>query len=163
VWHAAYPNSALPLDDPNQLRSVGQSRRHSLRRRCGGFTLVEIMVAVSVILIAVAGTLASQLSAQRLNLQAAETAAAMADLQTCMEEILLLPVEEIPVAESEFADRQPIAAYEGLHLTGERITASYPDYDGGAVPDPLEIVLTNTWRDSGGSTRTVQLSCMKAR
>jgi hypothetical protein len=121
------------------------------------------MVAVTLLLITVAGTLASQLSAQRLNLASAETAAAMADLQACMEQILLLPIEEIPVADSEFAADMPILAFEELHLTGESISASYPGFDGTTIPDPLEIHLTISWRDQRGGNRSLQLTCMKTR
>lgn len=121
------------------------------------------MIAVTVLMITIAGTLASQLSAQRLNLSSAETAAAMSDLQACMEEILLLPVDQIPIATSEFAADMPILAYDELHLTGETITASYPDYAGAEIPDPLEIRLTISWRDQRGGTRSLQLACMKTR
>lgn len=134
------------------------------RERRAGLTMVELMVAISILLFAVSGAVASQVYSQRLASTGAETSAAMADLQTCMERILLRPVETIPVAGSAFEANQPVAAFEGLHLTGERIVPTYPGYVvGGAVPDPLEIVLTITWRDHGGRTRMLRLACMKTR
>lgn len=121
------------------------------------------MVAISVILVTIAGTLASQLSSKRLNMTSAETSAAMSDLQACMEQVLLLPIEEIPIAGSEFEANQAVAQYDELHLTREAIVATYPDYTGGAVPDPLEIVLTISWRDHRGGTRSLQLACLKTQ
>ena len=133
-------------------------------QRRAGLTMVELMVAISILLFAVAGAVASQVASQRLADTGAETSASMADLQACMEQVLLQPVETIPVAGSAFAANQPVAAFEGLHLTDERIVATYPGYVvGGTVPDPLEIVLTSTWRDHGGRTRTLRLACMKTR
>lgn len=126
--------------------------------------MVELMVAISILLFAVAGAVSSQVASQRLTDTGAETSAAMADLQACMEQVLLLPVETIPIAGSEFEANQPVAAFEGLHLLEERIVPTYPDYvAGAAVPDPLEIVLTISWRDHGRRTRTLRLACMKTR
>ena len=132
-------------------------------RRKRGVSLIEMMVAITILLITVAGTTASQVSSNRLIATSAETSAAMADLQTCMEQLLLMPPEELPVAGSPYAAGQPVAAFEDMHLEGERIIARYPGFAGGAVPDPLEILLTITWRDHQGGTRTLQLPCLTTR
>ena len=126
--------------------------------------MVELMVAISILLFAVAGAVASQVASQRLTDTGVETSAAMADLQACMEQVLLRRLEDIPIAGSPFAADQPVAAFEGLHLTEERIVASYPAYTaGGTVPDPLEIVLTISWRDHGRRIRNLRLACMTTR
>jgi len=126
--------------------------------------MVELMVAISILLFSVSGAVATQIASKRLADTGAETSAAMADLQACMEQVLVMPVETIPIAGSPFEADQPVAAYESLHLTGERIVATYPTYVvGAAVPDPLEIVLLSSWRDHGGRTRTLRLACMKTR
>jgi len=110
------------------------------------------------------GALSSQLAASDLVQTGRETAIASTDLQSCMERILLEQVEEIPLEGSEFEEGQPIGLFEGLHLDSERIVPNYPGYTpGGAVPDPLPIVLTITWRDFSGRQRTMQLRSMKTR
>ena len=64
--------------------------------------MVELMVAISILLFAVSGAVASQIYSHRLTTTGAETSAAMADLQACMERILLRPVDTIPIAGSTF-------------------------------------------------------------
>jgi prepilin-type N-terminal cleavage/methylation domain-containing protein len=132
--------------------------------RDAGFTMVEMMVAIVVLLIAVLSAFSSQVTSMNLVTISRENDAAVTDLQGCMEQVLLLPASEIPVAGSPYAAGQPIAAYEGLHLEQQRIVATYPGYVvGGDVPDPLTIVLTVTWQDYGGRPRSLVLRSMKAR
>lgn len=150
----------------NRIRGRGP-RGVSARRAKGrrdGFTMVELSIAITVLLVAVLTAFEVQLASQRLVRTSRETNTAMADLQAAMEELLLLPKDDIPVAGSAFEVDQPIAAFEGLHLDDERIVATYPGYVlGGPIPDPLEIVLTETWTDHRGRQRTLQLSSMKTR
>lgn len=142
---------------PRGLRGQG-------RIRSGGFTMVEMIVAIAVMLIAVLATSVAQVSALRLQDGARETAKALADLESAMESVLSKQVETIPVAGSPYQAGQPIAAYEKLHLKNQRIVPSYPGYTaGGVVPDPLTIVLTATWTDRRGAPRRAVLRGMKTR
>jgi len=134
--------------------------------RCSsrGVTLVELMIAISVLLITVAGAVSSEIASQRLLVTSTETSTAMTDLQACMEKLQLMAIEDIPIVGSEFEADQPVEAFEGLHLADQRIVASYPGYVvGQAVPDPLEIVLTLTWSDPQRRGRSLQLASMKTR
>ena len=128
-----------------------------------GFTLLEILIAVAVLIVAVTAAFATQLSSLNLLHTARETNTAMADLENAMERALALATDQIPVPGSAFQAGQPIAAFAGLHLDNQSIVATYPGYAGGAVPDPLEIVLTMTWDDWVGRPRTMRLSTMKVR
>lgn len=138
-----------------------------MRRPAGnraGFTMVEVMVSVGVLLVSVMAAFGSQLTSFRLMTASRESDVAIGDLAACMEELLLLPVDAIPIATSEYAADQPIARYEGLHLRDQRIVASYPDYvAGGAVPDPLQIRLTGTWTDPRGGARRLEMRSLKVR
>ncbi len=133
------------------------------RGRRAGFTLIELMIAITVLLVAVLGTFTSQLKARELLQTSRETTIAMADLQGAMEQVLLRPVDLLPIASSAYADDQPIAAYTNLHLPNQLIVADYPGYSGGAIPDPLPIVLTMTWTDPRGRPRSKTLRSMKTR
>jgi prepilin-type N-terminal cleavage/methylation domain-containing protein len=129
----------------------------------GGFTLIELMLAVSVMLIAIMAAFSSQLSSMNLLRASRESNTAMTDLQTAMEEVLLQPIDNIPAA-GFYPSGQPIAAYTNLNLPTETITPTYPTFGGlGPVPDPLEIVLTMTWQDWRGRPMTAQLATVKAR
>jgi prepilin-type N-terminal cleavage/methylation domain-containing protein len=129
-----------------------------------GFTMVEVMVAIGVLLVAVVTAFGSQLTSFRLMTSSREDNAAIADLAACMEEVMLEPVATLPVADSPYAHGVPIVAFEGLHLRQQRIVATYPGYvAGGAAPDPLTIVLTATWRDSRGLARRLELRSLRVR
>jgi prepilin-type N-terminal cleavage/methylation domain-containing protein len=137
--------------------------RHA-SRRTGGFTLLELMIAVSVILVAVVSTFAAQISSHNLILTSRETNTAVADLQAAMERVLLRPADQIPLAgAANFPPGTPIAAFNDLHLANQRVVPTYPDFAGGAVPDPLEIVLTMSWNDHKGRPRTMRLASVKTR
>jgi len=129
-----------------------------------GFTMVEVMVAIGVLLVAVVSAFGSQLTSFRLMSSSREDNTAIADLAACMEEAMIESVDSLPVAGSDYQHGVSIAAFEGLHLREQRIVATYPGYSaGGPVPDPLTIVLTATWLDSRGRARQVTLRSLKVR
>ena len=127
-------------------------------------TIVELMMTITILVVVWGGATASQMAASDLVMTGRETGIATADLRACMERLLVLPVEEIPAQDGEFAPDQPIALYEELHLSDQRIVASYPGYTAGdPVPDRLPIVLRMTWNDFEGRPRTMELATLKAR
>jgi type II secretory pathway pseudopilin PulG len=127
-------------------------------------TLVEVVIAFAVLMIAVMSALSSQLTSMQLMDSSRETNAAMSDLQGCMERLLLVRLDEIPVAGSDYEAGQNVDAYTNLHLSNETIVPTYPGYvAGGAIPDPLPIVLTLNWSDPRGHQRRLTLSSMKTR
>jgi len=120
-----------------------------------------MMIAIVVLLVAVLSAVSSQVTSVNLLRTNKESNAAMADLQTAMEGILLDTIDEIPVNNPA---GQPIAAFAGLNLPNERIVPTYPNVIvGGATPDPLEIVVDMTWSDWRGRPRSLRLATMKAR
>lgn len=140
----------------------GNSR---VRRRGGrsGFTLLELMMGITVLLVAVLGAMATHVTALNLVRTTRESNTAITDLQAAMEQVLLLVPDDIPIATSLYADNQAIAAFTNLHLTNQRITCDYPGYVPGTIPDPLPIVLTCTWSDWRNRPRQMVLSSMKTR
>lgn len=140
------------------------TRRRPRGGRRAGMTIIEVMIALAILLVTLAATTASQLSSRALTETAAETSTAMSDLQACMEQLMVENLDQLAIVGSVYEDSQPVAAFNGLHLQNEVIVATYPTFAGGAtVPDPLEIVLTCTWRDHRGGTRQLQLATMKTR
>ncbi|MBM3978069.1 MAG: prepilin-type N-terminal cleavage/methylation domain-containing protein [Planctomycetes bacterium] len=138
-------------------------RRRGAKHRAG-FTLVECMVGMTVMLVALMASLMSQLAASNLLRASRETNQAVMDLKACMDEILVQPPASLPAPGTPYADDTVIAAYTNLHLPGEQIRVDYPGYvAGGAVPNPLSIVLTMTWNDYAGRERTLTLSSMKTQ
>jgi prepilin-type N-terminal cleavage/methylation domain-containing protein len=139
-------------------RSGGASRRSR------GFTLVEIVIATTILVVAVLGTFLSQLKAHSLVSSSRETSVAMADVRAVMERLALMPLQEIPVGTSTYAAGEPVAAFEGLHLRDERVVVTYPGYGGGTfVPDPLPILVTITWTGGRGERRELRVRSMRTR
>ncbi len=123
--------------------------------------MLELVVAIAILLVATLAAFGSQVKSFELMDSSRDAASAMTDLEVCMEEILTRTADEMPVA---FPPGTSIPGYDGLHLASERIVPQYPGYvAGGAVPDPLEIVLTATWNDGRSRPQRATLSTIKTR
>ena len=126
--------------------------------------MVELMIAVGVLLVAVIGAFGAQMLSMNLIASSRESMTAGGDLQSCMERLLLLQLDQIPIAGSDFEADTPVAAYTDLNLENERITPAYPGFVvGQPVPDPLPVVLTLDWTDTDGRPRSIALRSMKVR
>lgn len=126
--------------------------------------MIEMMIAISILLVAVGGAYTSQLTSLGLVQQSSARTVAMTDLEACMEQILAGSSELLPVAGSDFAHGASVAAFEDLHLPEQRITVTYPDYVVGAdVPNPLQILLTASWNDNQGREQSKSLRSLKVR
>ncbi len=171
------------------MRTLWNARRRGAVGAKRGLTLVELMVSITILMIAVAGSIAAQLNADRLVRTSRETSAASADLQACMERLRLWAYSDIelvlehanaadvlgdpnfvPLAPVTTADQAVTAFvdllndFDGVHLQGQRIDAAFPNFAlGGDVPDPLEVRLTCTWQDHGGRQRQLTLSSLKTK
>ena len=127
-------------------------------------TIIELMITITILVVVWGGAMSSQLAASDLVMTGRETSIASADLQSCMERVLSMPHRDIPIAGSEFEAGEPIELYENLHLSAQRMVATYPGYvPGQPVPDPLQIVITITWNDFDGRPRTMWLSSMRSQ
>lgn len=159
------------------------------RRSKAGLTLVELMVSITIVMIAVAGSIAAQISADRLVQTGRQTSAASADLQGCMERLRLWSYSDLElvlrhpdaddaIGDDDFVPDAPAStadnavtnyvalldSFDDVHLENQRISAAFPNFVlGGDVPDPLEIRLTCTWNDHQGRVRTLQLSSLKTK
>ena len=89
------------------------------KRRQAGLSMVEVMIALGVLMVAVLGAFSSQAASSNLIRISREMDLAMADLQACMEQVLTLNTDDLPIEGSLFEEGQPVALYEGLNLEGE--------------------------------------------
>ena len=141
---------------------MATTRVERARRRCAGFTLLEVLFATAVLSITLMATVSSQLAALNLMRTARDSSTAIAELSTALEEVLSRPIDSIPVA-AGFPEGTAIASYNDRALRDERITPDYPNYAGGAIPDVLEIVLQLDYTDWAGRAATMRLASRKAR
>ncbi len=125
-------------------------------------TVVEVLCAATVLVVAVLATLSTQLGSLELVQQSRDTEVATADLRAAMERVLLDPIDEIPFAGS-FPPGVSIAAFDDRSLANERIVPTYPGWSAATPLDPLPIVLTLTFTDRKGRPRTLRLSTFKTR
>ncbi|MEM7311305.1 MAG: prepilin-type N-terminal cleavage/methylation domain-containing protein [Planctomycetota bacterium] len=132
----------------------------SARGRTSGFTLVEVIAAIALLTIIVGGIVAAQTTAMDLTRSAQETSAATADAEAALEEILVLPIDDIP---GEYPSGTAIPRWNNAHLTDQVFTPTYPGLNGLQVPNPLEIRIAVTWRDFRGRNRTLELETVKSR
>lgn len=128
--------------------------------------MLELMVAIGVMMIAILSAFGSQLASVNLVTISRETDTAMTDLQACMESILTLEADQLPLVSSAYADGVEIAGYD--NLPSESLIATYAGFPTGSndprdVPDPLEIVLTLTWDDHRGRARSATLTSVKTQ
>lgn len=146
------------------MKMRGQRIRWQRIRQLGGFSLIETMIGITVVMVAMMASLASQIAASNLQRASRETNQAVMDLKACMDEILVQAPAALPAAGTKYADNSVIAAYTNLHLANEQIRVDYPGYiAGGAVPNPLTIELTVSWADYAGRARELTLSSMKTQ
>jgi len=140
---------------------LARFRRPSGNAGRGGFSLLETMIAISVLMIAVLSAVSSQVTSVNLLRTNRESNAAMTDLERAMEALLLEETLDEIVANNPAG--VPLPAFAGLNLPNETVIPTYPGVVGGVVTDPLEIVVNMTWSDWRGRQRSLQLATMRAR
>ncbi len=151
-----------------QRRKTGgaQGRRPRGAPRAG-LTLVELLFAVVVFIVAGLGILMAYQSAFELSEVAQQTSMAVNDLHDMMEKIKDTSFGAIPTAfptgtmGGSGGDPTVTAAYGGIiggySLTQEQITVTFPH----PGTDPLEIVVALSWMN-GTRTYTRSLSTMRS-
>jgi len=141
-------------------------KRVSIPRRGGrsGFSMIELMCAVVVLVVAISAAMAAQIIGNNLLRTSRENNVALSDLQGAMELAILQAPATLPIAPSEFQAGVPVPRFNDLHLRNQRIRASYPGYVVGApVPDPLQVVMTIQWNDYLDRPRTLSLATLRTR
>lgn len=134
-------------------------------RRRAGFSLLELMFAMSILTVGVMASFSSQVGSMELMRSSRETQTATADLRAAMEDLLTrTPDFLVEHASSPYKPGESVAAFDDLHLSDQRIVATYPNWEeGDAAPDPLQIVLTCTWSDYEGRERELVLRTVLSR
>ena len=152
-----------PAASPRRLEPHAAPRRDGprLNRRRSGFTMIELLVAITVLLVSLAAAVGGQVASFGLIGSSRDATLAMAELERCMEEVLTKSSDNIPV---DFPEGASIPGYEGGALNEQVIVPTYPDYGGsGPIPDPLDVVLEARWLDARGRLQRLTLTTTVAR
>ncbi|MEM9380527.1 MAG: type II secretion system protein [Planctomycetota bacterium] len=147
----------------NRVEGVERSAAPRRRRRAG-FTMLEMLISISVLLVATVAAFGSQIASFGVIDSSRDASVAMTELEVCMERMLAISADEVVDPNGDYTAGQPVAEFNELHLSGESIVPSYPNYAGaGAPPDPLDVVLTATWLDRRGRPQRLTLSTQITR
>lgn len=127
---------------------------HSDTRR--GFTLVELLIAVTVLALALFAGLRSQTAAIELMREARETEVAIEVLREGMAQLMLEDNDELCDAGGSVAPGVALVTHDAL--PDQALTYTLPGYtEGHPVPDCLAMRLELQWTTSRGRTRTMTL------
>jgi prepilin-type N-terminal cleavage/methylation domain-containing protein len=125
-----------PTSDAH-LRTAGR------RRARAGLTLVEVMIATTILAVGALVAFPTMLSFSDLSDAAREENVATHDLMTAVEDVMSTPFTQIT---STYKAGAPIPRFDALHLGEESIVVTYDD----PAADPLIITITASWRDRKG-------------
>jgi|GEM_PF-4167872 len=141
------------------------SRTNTGRKRTSAFTFVEVLIAITLMVIGFLGIFASMYASALLRETANETNIAVFKAQTTTEYIFGIPFDTVPTV---FPAGNPVNVnalvdsnlMNDFQLSNEQISVTYP---GGTAADPLRFVVTVTWTSRMGTQRTETISCARAR
>jgi len=141
------------------MRRLNQGKRDK-----GGFTFIEVLAAVSLLIIGFLGLFASFHTSAMLRETSNETSLAMFKLQTTVEYLFALPFDDIttilpadtPIDIATLADSN---TDNDLGLNNEVITIGYEDVAG----NPLKFTVSITWTSRMGNPRSASLSSGRVR
>jgi prepilin-type N-terminal cleavage/methylation domain-containing protein len=127
----------------------------------GGFSLLELMFAITILVIGVMGAFTTQLGSLGVITAGQETSKATMELQAAMESLLVSDPDDMVV---DFPADVPIPAFTDRNLRNELMVPSYPNWDGiGPIPSSLDVRLTLTWDDFEGRQRSLRLNTAVTR
>ena len=122
------------------------TRNGSPKSLGGGFTLVEVVMAISILTLLAVSTIISLVPVSRQNRMSRETEQAVAQVRNVLEQIQATPFSDLPTL---YADGQVLSI---PNLENGQILIEYGD----PATDPLVIQATLSWdsEDMGTVTRT---------
>ena len=129
-----------------------------------GFTFIEVLVAVALLVIGFLGLYSSFHASALLRETANETNAAMFKLQTTVEYLFSLPFDDITTVLPQDAPIDITALMDSdtandYWLNNESVTIFYED----PLADPLKFTVTVNWNSRTGSPRSKSVSSGRVR
>jgi type II secretory pathway pseudopilin PulG len=124
-------------------------------RGTAGSSLVELLIAASMLAISMMAALRSQISSVQLMKEARETEVAVQVLHEAMAQALLATNDDLATGGGDYAP--DVALDTSLTLKDQDVRYTLPGYGGGAVPACLTIRFQLSWTSRSGIARTMTL------
>lgn len=135
--------------------------KRAANRRLGGFAVLDLAVAATIVTAAVVLCIHTGRSTLRIRRNADERELALGALGTTVDAILATGHAELSIT---YPSNEPVQGLGRLPLAEEEVLVSYPTYpDGSPLPLPLEIEASVSWRAWNGRARVERLVTLKCR
>ena len=122
------------------------------RRRDGGFTLIELMIAMTVLIIGIAGILSMQMTAMRSSAYSRHATEASVLGEDTMEALRTVPVASIVDTAAESINEHGIPDAGGLYTREWTIT------DDGTI---ATLVVVVRWKERGSEDHAITFTTMR--
>jgi len=134
------------------------------KRRRNGYTFIEVIVGIALMVIAFMGLYGSTHASAQLRETAKETNVSAFKLQNTMEYLFSVPFDDITTilpagTPIDIVALMDSTAGNDYRLVDEQITIAYEDVDA----DPIKFTITITWATRFGTPRTASLSSARMR
>ena len=127
-------------------------------RSLSGFSLVEVLVGGSILVLAVLGAFSAHVAADKLTHESEEKEIARGILESAMQRVLLEGAPALASGEPWFPG-ETLALPEAALLTGAELTFDTPGFDlGDPVPYVLTVRIALAWKSDGGIARSLSLT-----
>lgn len=128
-----------------------------------GFTILELMIAIGVMLVGLAAAFSGQISTTSLIQQSRDRQLALGYVEGVAESVATLPTGDLP-EHPDYGDGLVVPGTDSSGLPNLEVVCTYPDWDvGKPVPNPLEVVITATWTDRSRRTSTLRVATLVAQ
>jgi type II secretory pathway pseudopilin PulG len=115
-----------------------------MRQNQNGFTFIEILVAIAIVIPVLMGMIGVNLYTFRAGETSRSVMTAMQDGHTVIESIRNVANNQgLAAVTANFPSGQAVAGF--ANLTSQQVIVTYPN----AAQDPLQITVTVTWDDRG--------------
>ena len=123
-----------------------------------GHSLVELLIAATILIIALGGSFTSHLSARGLMRESRDTDLAVGALRSNMERLQLMTIADLTRPAGAVVSGQPIVPVNGLPLDQMVMTYETPGWTlGDPTPGVLNVRLRLDWTSSNGNPRSLSL------
>ena len=127
-------------------------------RKYAGSTMVELMLALTVLVVVLVTLFGTYLSTQVLSRVNKDKHRVLMDATALMEQMRLMPIGNLGAA---FPDSTDIPQFNDLHVTNQRVQVVYDD--GNPAARPLNYQVVSTWTTGGRLPAKLVVRGVRAR